>query len=707
MSRPVSQRMAQAPAGRGAVRSQPSLPAVGVESASAIHGRTLGSSSTPTPDPSTSTTALLAPVPDDIDVYSLWAKYLSLQDLVIKYERDNKELKAKVNELTLKLNRLKRTRKVKDDDPETRSIVKDLEKWGSHFVIFWNLVAPPAAFLPTNIPSFHHEDPIRYSTSTNKLAGITAEVYVVVAQKYHDILALDDSDAVQTFRDGMSATRSKIISYIQEVFSTTPGFPPSYFAAKAKEKNKQLPGIPQLVRLLGCTIDSTINEVTHYDRLPPILYRDGVRQASNLFLNVNLFRAARRALFGKSATESVDKAVSRSNSCISAISILVRYALSPDDVFSEGGPGGTSKINYVADFDFYKHYLMSAKLENPTWFALVLDEWNRQVFAKQQAKKGKANVQPAASGPEPGTGDAEEIQRLLDEVNLEEISDGSDIDDTAALAQANHAALPVNMLPVNTLPVNTLPVNAPMPVNAPLPAVLPAPVIFAHHAPANPHAAYQALADGDEDSFYCDEPKQPPPVAPQSLAIPVAIPGSQSSAPISGAHGSYAHPTQTINSTHVHPSFPVVPANNPVRNESFLMTRVPGARTTSNSLPPLMIPGHPLAPTLHSSHAAFAGVSHEPASGSHRMENIHAAVAASASLSPPAKVSPAGGTVVPGPTTQRPKPVPVTKSRGRGGRKASSSRHASDNGIVDPTMAGPVPVVAARVTRARAKDRGA
>jgi len=124
-----------------------------------------------------------------------------MQELVVDVEKKNKELTARNNALQMELNRLKRARKVKGgdgDDPDTKKLVKDIEKWGSHFFMFWNIIAPASAFLVSNIPSFDPEDPIRYSSPQNKLAGITADIYQVVPEKYHDILALDNSDAVQT-----------------------------------------------------------------------------------------------------------------------------------------------------------------------------------------------------------------------------------------------------------------------------------------------------------------------------------------------------------------------------------------------------------------------------------------------------------------------------------------------------------------------------
>jgi len=124
-----------------------------------------------------------------------------MQELVVDVEKKNKELTARNNALQMELNRLKRARKVKGsdgDDPDTKKLVKDIEKWGSHFFMFWNIIAPASAFLVSNIPSFDPEDPIRYSSPQNKLAGITADIYQVVPEKYHDILALDSSDAVQT-----------------------------------------------------------------------------------------------------------------------------------------------------------------------------------------------------------------------------------------------------------------------------------------------------------------------------------------------------------------------------------------------------------------------------------------------------------------------------------------------------------------------------
>jgi len=124
-----------------------------------------------------------------------------MQELVVEVEKRNKDLTARNNTLKMELNRLKRARKVKEgegNDPETNNLVKDIEKWGSHFFMFWNIIAPASAFLASNIPSFDPSDPIRFSSPQNRLAGITAEIFLVVPEKYHDILAVDNSDTVQT-----------------------------------------------------------------------------------------------------------------------------------------------------------------------------------------------------------------------------------------------------------------------------------------------------------------------------------------------------------------------------------------------------------------------------------------------------------------------------------------------------------------------------
>ena len=104
------------------------------------------------------------------------------------------KLRAQNADLSLK-NASFRKRKGKDGgniDEEAATLLKIIGKWGNHFSLFWNLVAPTSAFFDK--PSIDHDDPARYVTPENKAAALTAELYHVLPEKYHDLMRLESQD---------------------------------------------------------------------------------------------------------------------------------------------------------------------------------------------------------------------------------------------------------------------------------------------------------------------------------------------------------------------------------------------------------------------------------------------------------------------------------------------------------------------------------
>ena len=87
----------------------------------------------------------------------------------------------------------------------------------------------------------------------------------------------------------MSSARSKIIQYIRDCAPLLYDIPLNYFSKSKESKEKLLLDNPELLRLLGCTVNPETQAIT-YDRLPPMLYRDEVQREENLFLNVKLIQ---------------------------------------------------------------------------------------------------------------------------------------------------------------------------------------------------------------------------------------------------------------------------------------------------------------------------------------------------------------------------------------------------------------------------------
>ena len=109
------------------------------------------------------------------------------------------KLQAQNADLSLK-NASYRKRKGKDRgniDEEAATLIKIIGKWGNHFSLFWNLIAPTSAFFDE--PSIDHDDPTHYITPQNKAAALTAELYHVLPEKYHSLMKLKSQDKHMQF----------------------------------------------------------------------------------------------------------------------------------------------------------------------------------------------------------------------------------------------------------------------------------------------------------------------------------------------------------------------------------------------------------------------------------------------------------------------------------------------------------------------------
>lgn len=134
---------------------------------------------------------------------------------------------------------------------------------------------------------------------------------------------------------------------------------------------------------------------------------------------------ARTVLFGKTATESADRAVSRSISqylrtdiaaettfgliawicmmvCVLFLKQTIRfkfdislerqacYLLSKDVRFENTGIGSQTKINYAADFAYYKRRLTEFyhSADTHKLILTLLEAWDREVFSNHNKRKG-------------------------------------------------------------------------------------------------------------------------------------------------------------------------------------------------------------------------------------------------------------------------------------------------------------------------------
>lgn len=159
---------------------------------------------------------------------------------------------------------------------------------------------------------------------------------------------------------------------------------------------------------------------------------------------IELHQIARAVLFGKSATNNIDNAVTRARSTyvrldipakttfgmLSWIATIVsincpithnllannllncifhiqtRYTLSKDLAFdSVSGVGRQTGIRYAEDYCHYKQYLINGMESNPDWVKQLLAIWDCEVFAKHNKEKGNNTEENAETdnteGPRP------------------------------------------------------------------------------------------------------------------------------------------------------------------------------------------------------------------------------------------------------------------------------------------------------------------
>jgi hypothetical protein len=93
-----------------------------------------------------------------------------------------------------------------------------------------------------------------------------------------------------------------------------------------------------------------------------------------------------------------------------------RYILSKDNCFDQSGIGKETKIQYYADYDFYKHWLLRAKAKNPTWVDRLFATWNEEIFSHHNKTVRKL---PDGEGETIElVDDAEEIARDMEDLDI-------------------------------------------------------------------------------------------------------------------------------------------------------------------------------------------------------------------------------------------------------------------------------------------------
>jgi len=87
--------------------------------------------------------------------------------------------------------------------------------------------------------------------------------------------------------------------------------------------------------------------------------------------------------------------------------------VSKDTSFEGSGIGKQSQINYAANFDQIKRFLVTAKFKQPGYHQRLMEEWDQEVFSKQLKKSGNhPNTEYIDVDEDPDTQINREMERL-------------------------------------------------------------------------------------------------------------------------------------------------------------------------------------------------------------------------------------------------------------------------------------------------------
>ncbi|KAF8151552.1 hypothetical protein B0H34DRAFT_678153 [Crassisporium funariophilum] len=261
------------------------------------------------------------------------------------------------------------------------------------------------------------------------------------------------------FRNGMSATRSKLIQYIRKVAPAVLDISSNYFSSKATnnfENNARGRGL--------------VTQAPVFNPFPSLLFKDFVQEEEFCFLNKAFIKIGRRVIFGKTATDCPEKAIARANNMvpqpdvppestiemIAMIAMLTEFVLTNDPSLSDSFVGDKSKIDYQKKVELYRGWIQSAKVKDPDWAEDLFTTYNLGVFSKQlEQEKSKHSASRPTSPP------------LVDPTPL---ASSSNAEDSYIYASySNHAG--------HAMPGPGSPINVPISVPALMPPVVAAPAI--------------------------------------------------------------------------------------------------------------------------------------------------------------------------------------------------------------------------------------
>ena len=93
-------------------------------------------------------------------------------------------------------------------------------------------------------------------------------------------------------------------------------------------------------------------------------------------------------------------------------------------MFDQTGVGKETKIQYYADYDYYKHWILLAKSRNPDWVDSLFARWDTEVFSEHNKSARHAVKARDSEGEEINFDDgAEEMARDMEALEFDNDSE--------------------------------------------------------------------------------------------------------------------------------------------------------------------------------------------------------------------------------------------------------------------------------------------
>ncbi|PPQ74822.1 hypothetical protein CVT26_005456 [Gymnopilus dilepis] len=373
-------------------------------------------------------------VPNGADIKFVYEAYCRSQIKVAELENEVMVLKRQLADAKID----KRPSGDAESDVNAEGSVptaEEISKRGRNHLVFSHMFQLDPSIFTSPRPSFNSTSLARYTSPENQVAGLTAELYERMPPALHEHMAAVPpagkpcSMFVKLFRDAQSSSRSTILLNLRNEASLIFDLPAAYFSKSSSGPSRDT--IPELQFLLG--IDTSATGAAAYPRFPPVLYLNGnTLLIEGRFLNEYLFMIARTILFGKTAAKNKARAIARSSSSylyvdqavattfglIAAVAIFARYILSKDERFENDGIGPQTQINYAAEYEYYKRWLieMSQNPASAAWIKHLVSRWDEEVFFVHN--KAKKTLPTTTESEVIQIDDAEAIRRDLDQLHL-------------------------------------------------------------------------------------------------------------------------------------------------------------------------------------------------------------------------------------------------------------------------------------------------